>query len=90
MGYPGGTRGVGDRDLDVVPAHSLDRLDRGARLTYQGSGIILRQEEGEAHLAILGHGEIPDHSGGEQIVVHSGVADAREGRGDLSLNRLGH
>ena len=83
-------RGIGDRDLEALTADALDALHRGAGVSDEGGGVLGGEQEGEADSAVVGHREVADHAGGEQVVFKARVPDARQRGDDPRLQRAGH
>ena len=72
-------------DNDLLSAGMI----RDLAVTDEG-GVVRSEKEGEGDPALAGDGEIPDHAGGEKIVVDPGIPDRGEGREHLRLERLRH
>jgi hypothetical protein len=85
-----GSSRIGDVDLDLVPANTLDCLDGRAGLAYQCRGIFGGEEKGEGDLAVVRDCQVPDHPGRKDVVLHTRILDPRQRRGDAGLQRFDH
>ena len=81
---------IGDVDLDLVLAGRLRPPATAARADRTSvAGILGSEQEGKADLTVLGDAEVPDHAGGEKIVLQPRVLNPGQRGRDASLEGLG-
>jgi hypothetical protein len=86
-GRPGGVRHI---DLDLVLANPFYGGNRSAGRTDQSGGILGGKQEGERDTSFVGHRQISDHPGGEQVVLQAGILNARQCGGNPGLEGVAH
>ena len=82
--------GVGDVDPDLFAPHAADRLHGRTSLADQRGGVLWREEEREAHPAIVGDRQVPNHARGEKVVVEARIPDGGEGGDNPGFEGVGH